>query len=149
SLLSVVARQSTGSTGLPPDPPPHPSSSALCLRLGLLRHTFLLHHSTVGPHHGYDLGPTWLLLLQVPPVVSLAPPSVWSSLVPPVSRLAPSSVISTLDSVHLPPPKFPTSSPSVVYVCLFLFLLWIYPCVHLLKNVYVYSCLLRASCNSA
>ncbi|KAL0162698.1 hypothetical protein M9458_042094, partial [Cirrhinus mrigala] len=27
-------------------------------------------------HHGYGLGPTWLLLLQVPPVFSLAPPSI-------------------------------------------------------------------------
>ncbi|KAL1260039.1 hypothetical protein QQF64_007866 [Cirrhinus molitorella] len=31
--------------------------------------------STVGCHLGCGLGPTWLLLLQIPPVVSLAPPS--------------------------------------------------------------------------
>ncbi|KAL1265184.1 hypothetical protein QQF64_003211 [Cirrhinus molitorella] len=32
--------------------------------------------STVGCHHGCGLGPAWLLLLQVPPVITLAPPSI-------------------------------------------------------------------------
>ncbi len=32
--------------------------------------------STVGRHHACGLGPAWLLLLQVPPVLSLAPPSI-------------------------------------------------------------------------
>ncbi len=59
--------------------------------------------STVGCHHGCGLGPTWLLLLQVPPVVSLAPPTVWSALAPPVSSLAPPSVVSILDSVRQVP----------------------------------------------
>ncbi|KAL1282630.1 hypothetical protein QQF64_001433 [Cirrhinus molitorella] len=31
--------------------------------------------SAVGYRHGWDLGSPWLLLLQLPPVVSLAPPS--------------------------------------------------------------------------
>ncbi|KAL1250872.1 hypothetical protein QQF64_018668 [Cirrhinus molitorella] len=31
--------------------------------------------STVGCHLGWDLGSPWLLLLQLPPVFSLAPPS--------------------------------------------------------------------------
>ncbi|KAL0181417.1 hypothetical protein M9458_023823, partial [Cirrhinus mrigala] len=71
----------------PPDPPRHPGSSALHLRLGLLCH--LLHRHRSAPWsrppfllHGFFLlwlhhSPTWLLLLQVPPV------SVSSTLVPP------------------------------------------------------------------
>ncbi|KAL0187879.1 hypothetical protein M9458_014978, partial [Cirrhinus mrigala] len=74
--------------------------------------------STVGRHHGCGLGPVWLLLLQVPAVISLAPPSIWFTLVPPVSSLAPLAVISTPDSVchppPEPPPKFTPIPPSVV-----------------------------------
>ncbi len=41
--------------------------------------------STMVCHHGCGLDPTWLLLLQVPPVVSLTPSWVWSTLSPPDS----------------------------------------------------------------
>ncbi|KAI2658453.1 Vacuolar protein-sorting protein BRO1 [Labeo rohita] len=71
--------------------------------------------STVGRHYGCGLGPAWRCLLQVPPVVSLAPPSVWFALVPPVSTLAPSSVV-LLPGIHPPPEpphKFPLMPPSV------------------------------------
>ncbi len=50
--------------------------------------------STVGRHHGCGLGPAWFLLLQVPHVLSLAPPSVWS----------------TLDFGCCPPPRCPSSA---------------------------------------
>ncbi len=66
--------------------------------------------STVGHHHGCGLGPAWLLLLQVPSISSLAPPSIWSTLAPPVFSLDPSSVITTLDSVGRSPPGHPTTS---------------------------------------
>ncbi|KAL0188446.1 hypothetical protein M9458_015545, partial [Cirrhinus mrigala] len=70
----------------PPDPQCHPGSSALCLHLGLLSHLLRCRHpsstmappfvgSTVGRLHGCGLGPTCLLLLQVPHVFSLALPS--------------------------------------------------------------------------
>ncbi len=65
--------------------------------------------STMGCHHGCGLGPAWLLLLQVPLVSVLAPPSVRSALAPTVSSLAPPSVI-TLDSVGRPPPGHPATS---------------------------------------
>ncbi len=58
--------------------------------------------SSVGHHRDCGLGLTWLLLLQVPPVSFLAPPSI----------------ITTLDSVSRPPPEpppitffHPTSTP--------------------------------------
>ncbi|KAL0155136.1 hypothetical protein M9458_049399, partial [Cirrhinus mrigala] len=77
--------------------------------------------STVGRHHGCGMGLTWLLLLQVPPVVFLAPSSVWSALVPPW-LLPLSSPPLTLFVILLPgvspppepPPKFPPIRPSVV-----------------------------------
>ncbi len=84
----------------PLDPQHHPGSSAL--HLGLYHH--LLCHCRLAPrsrqlfsssmdrHYSYGLGPAWLLLLQVPHVFSLAPPSVWSTLVPPFSSMAPPSV---------------------------------------------------------
>ncbi len=50
--------------------------------------------STVGHHHGCGLGPARLLLLRIPPVSSLAPPSFVTSLV----------------SVSRPPPGWPSSS---------------------------------------
>ncbi len=50
--------------------------------------------STVGHHHGCGLGPARLLLLRIPPVSSLAPPSFVTSLV----------------SVSRPPPGCPSSS---------------------------------------
>ncbi|KAL0158795.1 hypothetical protein M9458_046871, partial [Cirrhinus mrigala] len=57
---------------------------------------------TVGCQYGCGLGPIWCRLLQVPPV----------------SSLASSPLVSTLDSVHHPPPeppsKFPSLSPFVV-----------------------------------
>ncbi|KAI2646012.1 Obscurin [Labeo rohita] len=57
--------------------------------------------SIVGFHHGCGLGLTWLLLLQPPPVTSLAPPSVITSM--------DYSVI-TLDSRFCPPPGSPSSA---------------------------------------
>ncbi len=82
--------------------------------------------STMNRHLGCGLGPTWLLLLQVPPVFSLAPPSIWSTLAPSVtvlappsiwsalallvSSMAPPSVVSSLDSVRHPPPRCLSSS---------------------------------------
>ncbi|KAL0154792.1 hypothetical protein M9458_049055, partial [Cirrhinus mrigala] len=81
--------------------------------------------STLGSHHGCGLGPTWLLLLQVPlvsvwstlilPVVSLAPPSIRSALVSPVVSLAPHSIRSALVSpvVSLAPPVS-SLAPSLV-----------------------------------
>ncbi len=50
--------------------------------------------STMGHHHGCGLGIAWLLLLQVPPVSFLAPPSI----------------ITTLDFVRWPPPGHPATS---------------------------------------
>ncbi|KAL0177470.1 hypothetical protein M9458_026364 [Cirrhinus mrigala] len=50
--------------------------------------------STMGPLHGCGLGPAWLLLLQVPSVFSLTPPST----------------VSSLDSVRHPPPGCPIVS---------------------------------------
>ncbi|KAL0154071.1 hypothetical protein M9458_050624, partial [Cirrhinus mrigala] len=50
--------------------------------------------STVGWHDGCGLGLAWLLLLQVPPEFSLAPPSV----------------ITTLDFVYCPPPGSPSAT---------------------------------------
>ncbi len=103
----------------PPDLPRHPGSSALHLRSGSSTTCSAAVGwppgvvslsaskappsvgSTVGCNHGCCLGPAWLLLLQVPPVVSLTPP---------VSSLAPPSVVSTLYSVHRPPPRYPSSS---------------------------------------
>ncbi len=102
-----------------PDPPHHPSSSALRLCFGLHHHLLRRRWSapgvgspfsimvppsgsTVGYHYGCGLGPAWLLLLQVPHVLSLAPPSVSS----------------TLDSVCHPPPGFPSSTrTSSSFVC--------------------------------
>ncbi len=55
--------------------------------------------STVGHHHGCGLGPARHLLLRIPPVSSLAPPSFVTSLVS-VSRPPPE-----------PPPKFPPAPP--------------------------------------
>ncbi|XP_042600898.1 proline-rich receptor-like protein kinase PERK2 [Cyprinus carpio] len=80
--------------------------------------------STVGRHHGCDLGPAWLLWLPsvfslappsigstlVPSVFSLAPPSIGSTLVPSVSSLAHPSIWSALDSVGRPPPSYPATS---------------------------------------
>ncbi|KAL0185688.1 hypothetical protein M9458_017358, partial [Cirrhinus mrigala] len=60
--------------------------------------------STVGRYHGLD--PTWLLLLQVPSVISLAPPFVVSTLDSSSSRR---SILSSE-----PPPKFPSLAPFVV-----------------------------------
>ncbi|ROI65364.1 hypothetical protein DPX16_0346 [Anabarilius grahami] len=54
--------------------------------------------STMGSLLGYSLGPTVLLLLQVPPV-SLAPPTICAALVPPVSCW----VICMLSCRHLSP----------------------------------------------
>ncbi|KAI2662195.1 Zinc homeostasis factor 1 [Labeo rohita] len=85
--------------------------------------------STVGRHHGCGLGPAWLLLLQVPAVISLAPPSVWSTLVPPVSSLAPPAVVSTLDSVHRPPPKPLRKLPPIPSLCVIPCSLCGLPCV--------------------
>ncbi len=64
----------------------------------------------VGCHHGCGLGPAWLLLLHLPLVSILAPFSVYSSMVPPVSSVAPPSVRATL--VICVPPCLPFSSPS-------------------------------------
>ncbi|KAI2646483.1 Macrophage-stimulating protein receptor [Labeo rohita] len=57
--------------------------------------------STVGFHHGCGLGLTWLLLLQPPPVTSLAPPSVITSM---------DYSVTTLDSIFCPPPRSPSSA---------------------------------------
>ncbi|KAL0167883.1 hypothetical protein M9458_036105, partial [Cirrhinus mrigala] len=64
--------------------------------------------STVGHHHCCGLGPVWLLLLQVPPVISLASYAVWSTL-DSVCRHPPG-----YPSSSEPPPKFPPTPPSVV-----------------------------------
>ncbi|KAL0168397.1 hypothetical protein M9458_036619, partial [Cirrhinus mrigala] len=61
--------------------------------------------SAVGYHHGCGLGLAWLLLLRVPSVFSLAPPSVGPALDPSISSLAPPSVVTTLDFVCCPPPR--------------------------------------------
>ncbi|KAI2650476.1 Nitrite reductase (NADH) large subunit [Labeo rohita] len=57
--------------------------------------------STVGFHHGCGLGLTWLLLLQPPPVTSLAPPSIITSM---------DYSVTTLDSIFCPPPRSPSSA---------------------------------------
>ncbi|KAI2644847.1 Unconventional myosin-IXb [Labeo rohita] len=57
--------------------------------------------STVGFHHGCDLGLTWLLLLQPPPVTSLAPPSIITSM---------DYSVTILDSIFCPPPRSPSSA---------------------------------------
>ncbi|KAI2647746.1 hypothetical protein H4Q32_023971 [Labeo rohita] len=65
--------------------------------------------STVDYLRGCDLGLTWLLLLRVPSVSSLAQPPIRPTLDTSVSSLAQSSVI-TLDSVCCPPPGSPSSA---------------------------------------
>ncbi|KAI2663820.1 Streptococcal surface protein A [Labeo rohita] len=57
--------------------------------------------STVRFHHGCSLGLTWLLLLQPPPVTSLAPPSIITSM---------DYFVTTLDSIFCPPPRSPSSA---------------------------------------
>lgn len=52
--------------------------------------------STMGCIHGCGLSPAWILLLQVPAVFVLAPPSVFSYLALHVSCLAPPSIVATL-----------------------------------------------------
>ncbi|KAL0156925.1 hypothetical protein M9458_048171, partial [Cirrhinus mrigala] len=100
SSVTPASPQPSGS--LPPPRPPEPSSlpwpSGFLVSPWLfgsssppwrLLHSHLLccHHpsstmappsvgSTVGRLYGYGLGPSWTLLLQVPPVYSLAPPSI-------------------------------------------------------------------------
>ncbi|KAI2653852.1 Chromatin-remodeling ATPase INO80 [Labeo rohita] len=71
--------------------------------------------SAVDYHHGCGLGLAWLLLLRVPSVSSLAPPSVRSTLVPSVSSLAPPAVVTTLDFVCCPPPRSPFSTRASSY----------------------------------
>ncbi|KAL0148568.1 hypothetical protein M9458_056115 [Cirrhinus mrigala] len=145
---STAPRRSPVPLG-PPDPPHHPGSLALLFHLGLLHHLLCPPpgvvspsssmappsvSSTVGCHHGCVLGPVWLLLLQLFPVLAPAPLSVWSALVPPVSSLAPPFIISNLDSVLRspsflpePPPKFspmPTGREAIMsrvwtVLCLF------------------------------
>ncbi len=106
----------------PPDLPRHPGSSALRLRSGSSTTCSAAVGwppgvvslsaskappsvgSTVGCNHGCCLGPAWLLLLQVPPVVSLTPPV--SSLAPPCTLF-----IVLLPGIR-PPPKFPPKIPS-------------------------------------
>ncbi|KAI2657694.1 C-C motif chemokine 7 [Labeo rohita] len=63
--------------------------------------------STVGHLHGCALGPTWLLLL--PPVFSLGPPFVFSTLAPSVPILGPPSVWSAVV-----PPGPSVAPPSIV-----------------------------------
>ncbi|KAL0199755.1 hypothetical protein M9458_002942, partial [Cirrhinus mrigala] len=60
---------------------------------------FLLHSSSHCSH--CSTAPPWVLLLQVPPV------SIWSTLVPPVVSLAPPSIVFTQNSVCYPPPRYP------------------------------------------
>ncbi len=106
----------------PPDPPRHPGSSALRLRLGLLR-----HHLESSAHP-----PPWLLPPSVPPWVAVmavawVPPGSACSkplLSPsgPPGLFPPSSTPLTLSAGPLPgvcpppepPPKFPPIPPSVV-----------------------------------
>ncbi|KAL0191931.1 hypothetical protein M9458_010227, partial [Cirrhinus mrigala] len=90
TLVLCCSRIHTSASVPEPFVPPWPSALCLCLvTIGQLPGV-VGPTSSMGRHNGCGLGPTWLLLLKVPPV------SVWSALVSPVVSLVPSSIWSAL-----------------------------------------------------